>query len=128
MKNDEDYYRVIFRSKPYWIKNGHPTSAFFKSENGVSMDKKGQRTEDDVCDAFKLRFSKTLKGVVKLPDEAVKKAEAYVKQAASLKNPYHVELYNDKTEAPLTILKALILADASSVLFINDKPSWTCSK
>lgn len=60
-------YRVIIRSQPDTIDNaGRPTSALFKQENGVSVDRDGERDEQDIIGAFKDRFGKRYKGLVRV--------------------------------------------------------------
>lgn len=129
--NEEKYYRAIKRSQPNCIneKENKPTSAFFKDRNGVSMDKKAERTEDMVIDALKKKLSNRFKGIVVLEENAIlKRAEAYIHPAPSNDDPYHVELYQNKRKEEISNIQALILADLSKILFINDNPPWNKQK
>lgn len=124
---EEAYYRAIKRSQPNCIdeKKNKPTSAFFKDENGVSMDRKAERTEEMVIAALKNKLSKRFKGMVVLKEnDILLQANAYIHPAPSIDDPYHVELYKNHTKEELSNIQALILADLSKILFINDNPPW----
>lgn len=128
---EEEYYRAIKRSQPNCIdeKKNKPTSAFFKDKNGVSMDKKADRTKDMVIDALKNKLSKRFKGIVVLNEnDILLRAEAYIHPAPSKDDPYHVELYQNSNKDEISNIQALILADLSKILFINDEPKWTNEK
>lgn len=44
VQRDEKLYRVIKRSQPDTVdENGHPTSALFKQDDGVSVDRDGKK-------------------------------------------------------------------------------------
>ena len=59
VQREEILYRVIKRSQPDTVdNNGHPTSALFKQEDGVSVDRDGERRESTIIETFKNRFEK----------------------------------------------------------------------
>ena len=62
---DECLYRAVKRSQPSTIDStGRPTSALFKQDNGVSVDRDGQRDEQLIIDTVKANFQKRFKGLV----------------------------------------------------------------
>ncbi|MCD8022175.1 MAG: hypothetical protein LUF30_04125 [Lachnospiraceae bacterium] len=56
---------------------GRPTSALFKQDNGVSVDRDGQRSEKTIIYAFKDRFSRRFKGLVKVSAAVCLKYESF---------------------------------------------------
>lgn len=53
----EILYRAVKRSQPDTIdEHGKPTPALFKDDNGVSVDRDGDRFEPEIIDCFKNRF------------------------------------------------------------------------
>ena len=67
VQENELLYRMIKRSQPDSMdEKGRPTSALFKQDDGVSVDRDGERTEEVVIKAFKDRFEKRFKGLVRV--------------------------------------------------------------
>ena len=67
VQRHELLYRVIKRSQPDSMdEKGRPTSALFKQDNGVSVDRDGDRDEKIIIKTFKERFDKRFKGLVKV--------------------------------------------------------------
>ena len=104
---------MIKRSQPDAMdENGYPTSALFKQENGVSVDRDGRREEEEVIKKFKDRFDKRFKGLVKVGAEVcIDNNMAVIPETSN--NIYHAEIFDNEDKAPLGNLKALILADSS---------------
>ncbi len=70
VQRNEVLYRMIKRSQPDAMdENGHLTSALFKQENSVSVDRDGGREEEEIIKKFKDRFDKRFKGLVKVGAE-----------------------------------------------------------
>lgn len=64
VQRNEMLYRVIKRSQPDSMdEKGRPTSALFKQDNGVSVDRDGSRNEKIIIKTFKERFDKRFKGL-----------------------------------------------------------------
>ena len=62
VQRNELLYRVIKRSQPDSMnEKGRPTSALFKQENGVSVDRDGERSEDVIIKHLKNDLIKDLK-------------------------------------------------------------------
>lgn len=117
-------YRVIKRSQPDTIDNvGRPTSALFKQENGVSVDRDGERDEQDIIEAFKDRFGKRYKGLVRVgANICIDNNMAVIPETSS--NIYHAEIFENIERDPLGQLKALILADKSEVVTYEPEVDW----
>ena len=116
VQRNELLYRVIKRSQPDSMnEKGRPTSALFKQENGVSVDRDGERSEDVIIETFKERFDKRFKGLVKVgADICIENDIVVIPETSS--NIYHAEIFENVNKDPLGQLKALILADQSEVV------------
>ena len=67
VQRHELLYRVIKRSQPDSMdEKGRPTSALFKQDNGVSVDRDGDRDEKIIIKTFKERSIKDLRDWLKL--------------------------------------------------------------
>lgn len=124
VQRNEMLYRVIKRSQPDTIDNdGRPTSALFKQENGVSVDRDGERDEQDIIRAFKDRFGKRYKGLVRVgANICIDNNMAVIPETSS--NIYHAEIFENVERDPLGQLKALILADKSEVVTYEPEVDW----
>ena len=124
VQRNEMLYRVIKRSQPDTIDNdGRPTSALFKQENGVSVDRDGERDEQDIIGTFKDRFGKRYKGLVRVgADICIDNNMAVIPETSS--NIYHAEIFENIERDPLGQLKALILADKSEVVTYEPEVDW----
>ena len=124
VQRNEMLYRVIIRSQPDTIDNaGRPTSALFKQENGVSVDRDGERDEQDIIGTFKDRFGKRYKGLVRVgADICIDNNMAVIPEISS--NIYHAEIFENIERDPLGQLKALILADKSEVVTYEPEVDW----
>lgn len=125
VQQDETLYRIVKRSQPDTIdENGHPTSALFKQDDGVSVDRDGDREINDIIDTFKNRFNKRFKGLVELQaDVCLKNNIAVIPKPTE--NIYHAEIFENEDKEPLSQLKALILADYSKVVIYDPDVEWT---
>lgn len=124
VQREEILYRVIKRSQPDTVdNNGHPTSALFKQEDGVSVDRDGERRESTIIETFKNRFEKRFKGLVKVQASVcIDNAMAVIPETNS--NIYHAEIFENTNKEPLTQLKALILADSSEMVVYDSSVEW----
>ncbi|BDZ77062.1 hypothetical protein [Claveliimonas bilis] len=124
VQREEILYRVIKRSQPDTVdNNGHPTSALFKQEDGVSVDRDGERRESTIIETFKNRFEKRFKGLVKVQASVcIDNAMAVIPETKS--NIYHAEIFENTNKEPLTQLKALILADSSEMVVYDSSVEW----
>ena len=104
--------------------NGRPTSALFKQDNGVSVDRDGNRSEDIIIKKFKERFDIRFKGLVRVgADVCIDNSMAVIPETSS--NVYHAEIFENEDKVPLGQLNALILADNSEVVVYESEVKWT---
>lgn len=124
VQRNELLYRVIKRSQPDSMnEKGRPTSALFKQENGVSVDRDGERSEEAIIETFKERFDKRFKGLVKVgADICIENDIVVIPETSS--NIYHAEIFENVNKDPLGQLKALILADQSEVVIYEPEVKW----
>ena len=131
ISKNENLYRAIKRSKPNSIQSdGKISSALFKADikidTGVSVDRNGGRSMDQVILAMKKNFDGRLKGIASLIMEVVISAQVYPEFAVpKSSNPYHVNLYKNNTKEPLSSLQALKLADACKLEYQDEQVNWT---
>ncbi len=124
VQRDEMLYRVIKRSQPDTIDGkGNPTSALFKQEDGVSVDRDGDRDESVIVGTFQDRFQERFKGLAKVQASiCIDNDMAVIPETKS--NIYHAEIFENINKEPLTQLKALILADNSQIVVYNPEVKW----
>lgn len=124
VQRNEILYRVIKRSQPDTIDDkGCPTSALFKQEDGVSVDRDGERAENEIVDTFRARFHKRFKGLVKVGANVCFEHDmAVIPETTS--NIYHAEIFENEKKEPLSQLNALILADESKVVVYHSDVEW----
>jgi len=114
-------YRVVKRSQPATIDElGNPTSALFKQDDGVSVDRDGGRLETEIIDRFKGCFGQRFKGLVRIgADVCIDNDIAVIPD-----HGYHAEIFDDYQKTPLSQLKALILADSCKVVAFESTVDW----
>lgn len=124
-------YRAIKRNRPKLVtQNGinlRVSSAFFKDENGVSVDRKMQRDEEMALLQIKNNFDKRLKGIVKLSESDVTNVNAIVVPKPTNNNKYHAEIHKSCSEIMLDDIQAIQLADVCCVIFFDYEKPWTVS-
>lgn len=125
VEQNEVLYRVIKRSRPDTMDEyGRPTSALFKQDNGVSVDRDGGRTELEIIGRFKEYFNQRFKGLVCFgADVCIDNDMAVIPNPTD--NDYHAEIFDDYQKTPLSQLKALILADSCKIVAFENDVAWT---
>ncbi len=124
VQRNEVLYRVIKRSQPDSMdENNQPTSALFKQDNGVSVDRDGDREESTIIETFKDRFEKRFKGLVKVKAHiCLDNGMAVIPETKN--NIYHAEIFENEEKIPLSQLKALILSDNAEVVVYESGVKW----
>ena len=119
-------YRGIKRSQPSFIRPDGKTvtSAMFKDENGVSVDRQMERTAEEALAQIKKFFDRRLKGVAKLSESDVKQAAAVLIPAPTSANPYHGEIYRNTQKEMLTKIQQLKLADCCRLVYLDESIEW----
>lgn len=124
VQKTEQLYRVVKRSQPDALNaEGKPTSALFKQDDGVSVDRDGGRLETIIIDRFKKSFNARYKGLTKVVAKVCLENDMAVIPAPT-ENPYHAEIFENVDKEPLSQLKALILADNAEVIDYEPKVKW----
>lgn len=120
MRN-EKLYRVIKRSQPDTIDEcGIPTSALFKQDNGVSVDRDGNRPEPEIIECMKNSFAERFKGLVSVgADVCIDNEMAVIPD-----HDFHAEIFDNLKKDPLSQLKTLILADSCRIVTLDDTVAW----
>jgi len=121
VERSEKLYRVIKRSQPDTInEQGMPTSALFKQDNGVSVDRDGGRSESEIIYCFKNKFSARFKGLVRVgANICIDHNMAVIPD-----HDYHAEIFDNLQKTPLSQLNALILADSCIVVALERDVEW----
>lgn len=118
---NEKLYRVVKRSQPDTInEQGRPTSALFKQDDGVSVDRDGGRSESEIICCVKNKFSTRFKGLVCVgADICIDNDMAVIPD-----HDYHAEIFDNLQKTPLSQLNALILADSCIVVTFERDVEW----
>ena len=123
---DEQLYRVMKRSKPEFITDDKVISpALFKDSKGVSVDRDGGRTPDEIIRFIvEETFAKRAKAIVTVSAGFCFEIKAEVEAAPSDANPFHANIWLDKTNEQKRNLQALMLADQCEVVYFNEEIEW----
>ncbi len=124
IKETELLYRVVKRSKPGWLDYGKPTSAMFRDDNVVSVDRDGGRTEIAVINAQKESFGNRLKGVVRILAGKCFDVGANVEAAPSAENIYHANIRLDVEDRKREMLQAYKIAQSAVIVYLDDSVAW----
>lgn len=112
IEDTEILYRVVRESDPDGFISGKPTAALFMDERGVSVDRDGERTENEIIKTFKARFGRRndYKTAVKITAKECRDVETYPNPTGNKKNIYHAEIWESKDEKVISLFKAIKLA------------------
>lgn len=112
IEDTEILYRVVRESDPDGFISGKPTAALFMDERGASVDRDGERTEQEIVETLKKRFGRRndYKTAVKIGAGECRSVEAYPNPIENKKNIYHAEIWESKDEKTVSLLKAIRLA------------------
>ena len=125
VERDESLYRVVKRSR--WdclTRSGRATIALFKDSNGVSVDRDGDRSENEIIKFIVTEsFPKRAKGVTVVSAGYCMDVSAEVKAAPSDNNPYHANIYMSEDEK-IRKVQALKIADSSKLIYFDEEMEW----
>ena len=124
VRKEEWLYRAIKRSQPGWLDYGRPTTAMFRDRNGVSVDRDGGRSEQEIRVALKDTFGNRLKGAAKVLAEDCYKVGADIEAAPSEGNIFHANIWLDRQDREKRMLQAYLLAKACEIVFIDEHIDW----
>lgn len=112
IEDSEMLYRAVRRSDPDGFIQGRPTAALFMDEKGVSVDRDGERSDQEIIETFKKRFGKRddYKTAVKIGAGECRKIGTYPNPVGNKKNKYHAEIQESESEIVVSLFKAIQLA------------------
>ena len=127
IQRNENLYRAIKRSNSNWLDdNNLPTSAIFKDDNGVSVDRDGNRDENDIIGFMQnISFPRRVKGIVRVSAEECFTVGANAEPAPTERNPYHANIFLNTDNIFKQNLQAHKLADACRLIFFDKEKKWT---
>ncbi|MCZ9892874.1 hypothetical protein OFR29_11365 [Brachyspira hyodysenteriae] len=120
IENDEEIlYRKIYPASIFWDnEHNRPSSAAYKDKKGLSVDRLGDREENEVIDSFIKRFGDDkVKSVVKVSVGICKQLELYPIDKPSFNNKYHAEIHDSKTRIEISQSKAKKLAENVHIVY-----------
>ncbi|WP_295154748.1 hypothetical protein [uncultured Brachyspira sp.] len=118
--NEEILYRKIHPKAIFWDDdNNRPSSAAYKDKNGLSVDRLGDREENEVINSFIKRFGiDKVRSVVKVSVAICKELELYPIYKPSLNNKYHAEIHDSENSVLISSSKAKKLAENVKIVNI----------
>lgn len=102
INDSERLYKAIKKSIPaQWNERlDQPTSAAFKDSQGVSVDRKGDRSDREIIYSFKERFE--LRSVISITAQQCRDQRAYPIAKPLSDNTYHAEIHRSPDKIMLT--------------------------
>ena len=118
--NEEILYRKIHPASIFWDnEHNRPSSAAYKDKKGLSVDRLGDREENEVINSFINRFGMDkVKSVVKISVGICKELELYPIYKPSLNNEYHAEIHDSENRIEISQSKAKKLAENVQIVFL----------
>ncbi|EET62135.1 hypothetical protein BRYFOR_05799 [Marvinbryantia formatexigens DSM 14469] len=112
IENTEMLYRAVRISDPDGFISGKPTAALFMDEKGVSVDRDGERTEQEIVETFRKRFGRRndYHTAVKIGAGTCRSVETCPYPVGNKKNIYHAEIWESEDERRVSLFKAIRLA------------------
>ena len=115
---EERLFRAVFPSIVWDEEHNRPSSALFKDKRGVSVDRDGGRTEEEVVSRFQDRFGvEKVKAVVYVEAGFCMDIGAHLVYCPSRRNPYHAEIHDSPSKTMLSNAKARKLALHCAVVY-----------
>lgn len=120
IEDAEVLYRVVRNSSPETFINNKPKAALFMDENGVSVERNGDRDENDIIDTFKARFNckgrNDYKTSVKISAYDCRKVDTYPTPIHNKKNKFHAEIHDSEQNVLIPMIKAMQLASLCKIV------------
>ncbi|WP_143242267.1 hypothetical protein [Bhargavaea cecembensis] len=118
LKDEEILYRAIGPAPFHWSTQANrPSSAAFYDKNGLSVDRKGNRDQEEIVELFSKRFK--LKAVVSISAHTCMGIEVHPAAAPSRSNRWHAELHDSPDEKLIQKSKRLQLARLCRLVYIK---------
>ena len=121
----EMLYRAVLKSNPSVYVNGKPTAALFMDDKGVSVERDGERSEEEIVETLTQRFRKNqgYENAVKIRAGVCREIGTYPNPVGNKKNKFHAEIHESEKIIPISILKALRLAKECEIVKPMDSES-----
>lgn len=117
---EELLYRAVKPIPVYW-KDGRITSALFKDSKGVSVDRDGGRSSENIISNFVTRMGdKNVKAIAILKAEQCFNNEMIVIPSPVQDNKYHAEIHCSETKVELSKKQARALANCCQCVALQD--------
>lgn len=112
IEDSEILYRVVRKSDPDGFISGKPTAALFMDKKGASVDRDGDRDEQEIIETFKNRFGRRddYRTAVRISAGECRAVETYPNPVGNKKNKYHAEIQESEDEVVVSLFKAIQLA------------------
>ena len=115
---DEILYRAILGNMYELIQRNAPRAPLFIDNNGLSVDRDGTRSEQEIIESFANRFKKArFHAAAKIGAKTCINIGTYPVPRPSKNNPYHAEIHESPDEVRISRIKAMELA--SKCIIIN---------
>lgn len=113
---DELLYRIINPKSSFWDEEkNRPSSGAFKEKEGLSVDRLGQRTEDEAISTLKKRDF-NIRCLCAFSVDFCKRLPAIVLYKPEIDNEFHSEVHDSEEKIILSSSKAKKLAKNSRVI------------
>ncbi len=110
--DDERLYRVIKNIPSWWnYKRNKPSTAAFKDSNGISVDREGDRSNENCIKSLESRFRRYLKAIVSLTGRECRNCDTYPLYSPSRKNNYHSLIHDGPETIEISSTKAFNLCN-----------------
>ena len=122
VEESEKLYRGVKRNKPNMLdEDGNISSALFKDDCGVSVDRDGKREEKIIFDAMYSKLvdksgKSRLNAVVRINAGDCIKKELFVRSEPSENDQYHAAIYENGQLEPISNLNAAYLASKAELV------------
>ena len=119
--DEEILYRAVTLNPIFW-KNDcqRPSSALFKDSKGVSVDRDGQRTDNDIIKNFNEKFKNNIKAIVSINAATCRnELNLFLKASPCDDNIYHAEIHNSDKEIQLKSSQARRLSEKVKIIYLN---------
>lgn len=118
--NPEQLYRAIKPLKFLWnYKLNRPTSAIFHDKNGVSVDRLGDKSEDQLLADYSQRFKED-SGVLRITAGKCREIQTHPVPKPSKSNVNHAEIHDSQSQVLIASEKRDLLARSVEIMKIPD--------
>lgn len=115
--DDELLYRAVVGPQFDLIEGGMLSPALFIDEKGLSVDRDGNRSEQEVVSSLRYRFRNApYHAALRLKAGDCRADETYPVAIGNKRHIFHAEIHDSPTVVPISLLKALRLANRAQLL------------